>query len=162
MAPSRFTLVPAAYVFLLREGGAGPETLLQLRRDTGYMDGYWACGVAGHVEPGESVLTTAVREATEEVGAVIEAADLEPLTTMHRTGDPGGAALEQRVDFFFTVRRWSGTLQVREPDKSAGLRWFALSALPELVPPHERHVLGRLAAALDTGEPVPAVIAFGF
>lgn len=162
MPHSRFTLVPAAYVFLLRDGAGGTETLLQLRQGTGYMDGYWACGIAGHVEAGESVLATAAREAREEVGAVVEPADLEPLTTMHRTGDPWGPAIEQRVDFFFTLRRWGGALQVREPDKSDGLRWFPLTALPELVPPHERHVLGRLTAELTDGTPVPSLITFGF
>ena len=35
-----FSLVFAAYVILLREGGRGPEVLLQLRRGTGYMDGH--------------------------------------------------------------------------------------------------------------------------
>ena len=36
----RFVVVPAAYVFLLRQGDAGPEVLLQLRRGTGYMEGH--------------------------------------------------------------------------------------------------------------------------
>jgi hypothetical protein len=34
----RFTVVPASYIFLLRDGSAGTEVLLQLRRNTGYMD----------------------------------------------------------------------------------------------------------------------------
>ena len=103
-----FSLVPAAYVILLREGGRGPEVLLQLRRGTGYMDGHWACGAAGHVEAGESVLDAAVREAREEIGVVVDPRALEPLTAMHRSNDVGGAALEQRVDFFFALRRWEG------------------------------------------------------
>ena len=44
----RFQVVPAAYVVLRRDD----EVLLQLRRGTGYMDGYWACAAAGHVERG--------------------------------------------------------------------------------------------------------------
>ena len=162
MPVSRFSLVPAAYVFLLREGPAGPETLLQLRQGTGYMDGHWACGMAGHVESGESVLAAAVREAAEEVGLAIEAGDLEPLTALHRSGEVGGAALEQRVDFFFTLQRWSGRPQVREPSKTGALRWFALDALPDPMPPHERTVLGWLASSLLGGSPVPAVTTFGF
>ena len=80
---------------------AGTEVLLQLRRNTGYMDGYWATGAAGHVESGESVLQAACREAREEVGVVLAPEDLSPLTAMHRSNDVGGAAVEQRVDFFF-------------------------------------------------------------
>ena len=67
MAAHSFTLVPAAYVYLLRpdpgsmSGKAGAassatQVLLQLRRNTGYMDGHWACGASGHVEAAESVL----------------------------------------------------------------------------------------------------------
>ena len=177
MAAHSFTLVPAAYVYLLRPapdsaaGRAGStsrsesvetQVLLQLRRNTGYMDGHWACGASGHVEAAESVLETAVRETDEELGIGVEAKDLDALTAMHRTNDLGGAALEQRIDLFFTLRTWAGTPAVREPAKNAGLRWFSLTDLPEAVPPHERHVLELLAASLDGGRPVPPIITFGF
>ena len=181
MAAHSFTLVPAAYVYLLRptpdapagrtgatgEPGsrsvsAATQVLLQLRRNTGYMDGHWACGASGHVEAAESVVETALRETREELGVSVSAADLSPLTAMHRTNDLGGAALEQRIDMFFTLRTWAGTPAVREPAKNAGLRWFSLTDLPEAVPPHERHVLDLLAASLDGGEPVPPIITFGF
>lgn len=141
---------------------AGTEVLLQLRRNTGYMDGYWATGAAGHVESGESVLQTACREAREEVGVVLTPEDLSPLTAMHRSNDVGGAAVEQRVDFFFTARTWQGTPTVQEHEKDAGLSWFPLTALPALVPAHERAVLTWLARALDGGEAVPAITTFGF
>ena len=71
-----FALVPAAYLLMLRQtpprrpGGGRTEVLLQLRRNTGYMDGCWACAVAGHVEVGEPVTRTVVREAAEEAGIV--------------------------------------------------------------------------------------------
>lgn len=173
MAAHSFTLVPAAYVYLLRpapdsprdrDGAASASThvLLQLRRNTGYMDGHWACGASGHVEAAESVVETALRETREELGLAAAAADLNPLTAMHRTNDLGGAALEQRIDLFFTLRTWAGTPNVREPAKNAGLRWFSLTDLPEAVPPHERHVLELLAASLDGGKPVPPIITFGF
>ena len=177
MAVRSFTLVPAAYVYLLRPapnsaaGRAGvmsrsesaeTQVLLQLRRGTGYMDGHWACGASGHVEAAESVVETALRETLEELGVRAATADLSPLTAMHRTNDLGGAALEQRIDLFFTLRTWEGTPTVREPAKNAGLRWFSLTDLPEAVPPHERHVLELLAASLDGGKPVPPIITFGF
>ena len=60
-------MVPASYVFLLREStdGTGTEVLLQLRQGTGYMDGHWAAAAAGHIEQGESVFEAAAREAAE-------------------------------------------------------------------------------------------------
>lgn len=148
----RFRVVPAAYVLLLR----GDEVLLQLRRGTGFMDEHWACSAAGHVEAGESVLTAACREASEELGVGIAPADLGPLTAMHRTRG-NGRPIDERVDFFFSCRLWTGAPRRLEQTKSADLRWFPLAALPEPVVPHERYVLDRLR----TGE-LPAIVAFGF
>ncbi|WP_125775316.1 NUDIX hydrolase [Antribacter gilvus] len=151
-ADHRFRVVPAAYVLLRREG----QVLLQLRQGTGYLDGHWAAAAAGHVEEGESVVQAAVREAREELGIDVDPADVRPLTAMHR-GDPTGPALEQRVDFFFEVTRWSGTPELQETDKAAGLAWFSFVALPSPVVPHELAVL----RALHDGH-VPPVMTFGF
>jgi 8-oxo-dGTP diphosphatase len=139
----RFRVVPAAYVLLLRGTGRDAEVLLQLREGTGYRDGHWAAAAAGHVEADESVFAAACREAAEEVGVKIEPADLEPLTTMHRTHanhDP----IDERVDFFFGCRRWEGEPRLLEAAKAADLGWFLLAALPEPVVPHERYVLDGL------------------
>ena len=125
----RFALVPAAYVALLR----GTEVLLQQRRNTGYMDGHWTFSAAGHVERDESVYAAVVREAFEELGVRVREADLQPLCTIHRRQNERDGG--QRVDFYFTVCAWQGEPVVREPERSGGLRWAPLSALPEpLVP----------------------------
>lgn len=145
---TRTRLVAAAYVVLRR----GSQVLLQLRQGTGYMDGHWAV-LAGHLEPDESVLDGAAREAFEEAGVVVASADLRPLTTFHRF-QPGGPAIEQRVDFFFEVDRWTGEPTVLEPEKCAAMQWWDLAALPEPVVPHELVVLQHLAA----GTPPPAVL----
>jgi ADP-ribose pyrophosphatase len=141
-----FRVVPAAYVLLLR-GDETPEVLLQLRRGTGYRDGHWAAAAAGHVEADESVLVAACREAREELGVGIGTADLIPLTTMHRTAG-NGLPIDERVDFFFTCRRWSGDPRRVERAKAADLGWFPLDALPEPVVPHERFVLDGLRTGL--------------
>ena len=124
----RFVVVPAAYVVFLREREGRPEVLLQLREGTGYMDGHWANAAAGHVERGE----------------------------MHRTGAPG-PPIDERVDYFFSTRSWTGEPRIVEPDKCADLRWFRLDALPEPVVQHELRVL----SLLRTGE-VPPILAHGF
>ena len=43
----RFVVVPASYVFLMRDGAGGTEVLLQLRQNTGYMDDHWAAARPG-------------------------------------------------------------------------------------------------------------------
>ncbi len=148
----RFVVVPASYVFFLREGDVGTQVLLQLRQNTGYRDGYWAA-VAGHVERGETAYDAARREAREEVG--VEVGELTFLTTMHRT--QRAAPIDERVDFFFSAREWTGELRIVEPVKCAELRWFPLADPPERVSPHEGVVLGVLRDGA-----VPAYVSYGF
>ncbi len=155
----RFVVVPASYVFLLR--GDGPptgatEVLLQLRQNTGYMDGHWAAAAAGHVERGETAYDAARREAAEELD--IRDLALEFVTSMQRTqhADP----IDERIDFFFTARSWSGEPRIVEPAKCAELRWCRLDgidSLPGPVVPHEREVLLRLREGY-----VPSYTSFGF
>lgn len=149
----RFVVVPASYVFLLRDGATGIEVLLQLRQNTGYMDGHWAAAAAGHVERGETALDAAHREAAEEIA--VTALDLEFVTAMQRTrhADP----IDERIDFFFTARYWSGEPRIVEPAKCAELRWCPLDALPEPVVPHELEVLRGLRSGTTT-----AYSTFGF
>jgi len=148
----RFRVVPAAYVIFRR----GDEVLLQLRQHTGYRDGFWATAAAGHVEEDESVFAAASREAAEELGISIAVADLEPLCCMHRTHG-NHDAIDERADFFFECRRWSGEARIMEPRKNAALRWFRLTDLPVPVVPHELLVLERLRAG-----DLPPVVTFGF
>jgi len=149
---SRFRVVPAAYVVLRRDD----EVLLQLRQNTGYRDGHWATAAAGHVEQGESVFEAACREAREELGIQVRVQDLVPLTGMHRTHG-NGRPVDERVDWFFECRHWTGTPRLVETHKAADLRWFALDALPDPVVPHERYVFERMYAG-----DLPAVVTFGF
>ncbi|NPC97418.1 NUDIX domain-containing protein [Nocardioides sp. zg-DK7169] len=149
----RFVVVPAAYVFPVRDGPHGREVLLQLRRGTGFMDEHWAAGAAGHVERGETAYDAARREAAEEIGVHDLALDF--LTTLQRTG--GGEPIGERVDFFFTARSWRGTPRVVEPHRCAALRWFPLAALPDPVVPHERVVLEAIAAGT-----APPYLTLGF
>ena len=151
---SRFLVVPAAYVFLMRPGavGSSQQVLLQLRTGTGYMDDHWAAA-AGHVERGESVFAAAAREAAEEIG--VRDVDLVPLCAMHRTGE--GDPIDERVDFFFAATSWSGQPRILEPARCADLGWFPLDDLPEPVVPHELAVLDAVRAGA-----VPPILAHGF
>jgi 8-oxo-dGTP diphosphatase len=149
----RFAIVPAAYVFLLRDGASGTEVLLQLRQNTGYMDEHWAAAAAGHVERGETAYDAAHREALEELG--VADLDLSFVTSMQRTRHAD--SIDERVDFFFTARSWTGEPRIVEPDKAADLRWCPLADLPEPVVPHERAVLEALRSGTAT-----AYSTFGF
>ena len=146
-----FSLIPAAYVALVRDG----QVLLQQRQNTGYMDGHWSFSAAGHVERDESAHAAAAREALEELGVRVDESDLEPLCTIHRrqSEHDGG----QRVDFFFTTSTWSGEAVVREPLRSGGILWADLSALPGPLVPVDAIAL----EMLRSGER-QAIVHFGF
>ncbi|EON22244.1 MULTISPECIES: NUDIX domain-containing protein [Nocardioides] len=136
-----FVVVPASYVYLLRDGEDGSaEVLLQLRQGTTYMDGHWAAAAAGHVERGETAFVAAQREATEELG--ITDVELAFEFTMQRT--QGGEPIDERVDFFFTARAWAGEPRIVEPDKCGELRWCSLADLPQPMVPHEAYALDNL------------------
>ena len=150
---SRFVVVPASYVFLLRDGIGGIEVLLQLRQNTGFMDHNWAAAAAGHVEKGETAYDAAHREAREEIG--VSDLDLRFVTAMQRTRT--GEAIDERIDFFFTARSWTGDPRIVEPEKCAELRWCLLDDLPNPTVPHELAVL----QAIRTGR-TTAYSTFGF
>lgn len=137
-----FALVPASYVYLLRDGEQGTEVLLQQRGDVPYMPGHWAAGAAGKADRSEDAVSAAVRELAEELDVV--AHDLTFEFTMQRTQH--GPAIEERADFFFTARSWSGTPRIVEPDKCSALAWFPLDALPSPLVPHEAHALAHLGS----------------
>ena len=140
----RFALVPASYVYLLRDGVSGTEVLLQQRGPVPYMPGHWAAAAAGHVERGETAYDAACREALEELGITDVA--LEFAFTMQRTQHAG--AIEERVDWFFTARSWVGEPRVVEPEKCAGIGWFPLDDLPSPTVPHEAHALAHLSSGV--------------
>jgi 8-oxo-dGTP pyrophosphatase MutT (NUDIX family) len=146
----RFVVVPASYVFLLRDD----QVLLQLRQNTGYMDDHWAAAAAGHVERGETAYDAARREALEELGVTDLA--LAFVTAMQRT--QSGEPIDERIDFFFTCRSWTGTPRIMEAAKAAALDWFPLDQLPDPVVPHELKVL----RGISSPDGIAAYSTFGF
>lgn len=155
---SRFSVIPAVYLLLLRGEADGLEVLLQLRGPaTSYLPGHWASAAAGHVEQGESVYAATVREAGEELGILVDPGDLHPLCTMQRTLPGVTDPVEQRVDFFLTARHWVGNPSIREPDKCVELGWFSPAALPVPMVPHEHYLLARVPSGR-----VPALLTFGY
>ena len=152
MTDSLYALVPASYLLLQR----GSEVLLQRRAATGYMDGHWVAGAAGHVEPGETAPEAAAREALEELGIEVRTDDLRLLTVMQRT-DGTKDAREQRVDWFFAAHRWTGAPHIMEPHKCAEVAWHTLDRLPSPIPGYERMVI----EGLTTGD-LPLCTAVGF
>ncbi|WP_342481849.1 NUDIX domain-containing protein [Paenibacillus sp. FSL L8-0340] len=117
---SEFRLLSVVHVIMIRN-----QQLLLLRRfNTGHDDGYYALP-AGRLERGEGVMAAAIREVQEECGALIAPGDLEMTGVMHIK-----TSHDERVDFFFIAKQWSGEISNAEPHKCDDLRWFPLDRLP--------------------------------
>lgn len=99
------------------------RVLLHLRKNTGYFDGHYSF-IAGHVEDGESATDAIIREACEEGGIQINAAQVKVVHVRHRKSD------RLNVDVFFECSAWQGAITNKEPEKCDALTFFALDRLP--------------------------------
>ena len=127
----RFTIVPAVYLILIRDG----EVLLGRRRNTGFHDGEYMLP-SGHVDGGETFREAMIREAKEEIGIVLDSKDLRLVHTMHRKSGE-----QERGDFFFTTERWEGEPKNIEGEKCDHLDWFPMAALPDNTIPYVRFTM---------------------
>ncbi|MFG2976778.1 NUDIX domain-containing protein [Streptomyces sp. NPDC048331] len=123
----RHTVPVDVHLVLRRDGGRGPEVLLSRRAGPVYATGLWHLP-SGHLDPGEDMVEGVIREAREETGVLIAAADVTAAVTVHHRPPRGGAS---RIGVFFEVRRWEGRPGVREPDRCDGMGWYPLDALPD-------------------------------
>ncbi|MGW7332429.1 phosphotransferase [Streptomyces sp. NPDC054840] len=123
----RHTVPVDVHLVLRRDGDRGPEVLLSRRAGPVYATGLWHLP-SGHLDPGEDMVEGVIREAREETGVLIAAADVTAAVTVHHRPPRGGSS---RIGVFFEVRRWAGLPRVTEPDRCDGMGWYPLGTLPE-------------------------------
>lgn len=132
MNRERFTLRAAVYLMLIKDG----NILLVRRFNTGWQDGKYSL-ISGHIDGGETVKQTMVREAKEEAGINLDPRNLHVVRTMHRKSNDN---LEY-IDFFLTADKWQGKPQIIEHDKCDDMKWFPLKNLPKILLPHIRQAI---------------------
>lgn len=125
----RYMVKSAAYLCLFREQNGKKQILLSRRQNTGYMDGKYDMVVSGHVESGETLTKTLVREAQEEAGIEISEDDLEFLMLF----DESSTGYHK---VFFQTSRYSGEPRIMEPEKCAERLWADVDNLPADIIPH--------------------------
>ena len=121
----RFKVPVAVVVMITRVCGGKRQLLLQRRSNTGFGDGKWDFACSGHVEEGERLRETCVRECREELGISSKPEDFAFFTLIYKR-DPGATY----VNAYFCLTEYAGTPSVCEESKCSALGWFDESALP--------------------------------
>ena len=112
-------------VFIIMRNDKG-EVLLQQRANTNFLAGYYDFACSGHVDAGESIHETAIRELREEVGVIAQQQDLRLIHVNQNFLDV------PYMNFTFVLDKWQGEPSICEPDKCSDLRFFATDNLPDL------------------------------
>jgi ADP-ribose pyrophosphatase YjhB (NUDIX family) len=122
--------------------GSGDTILLERRRDCGW----WGLP-GGKVEPGESLVDTAVREVCEETGLAVEVTHLIGVYSDPRgriVTYPDNGDVVQLIDVIVGARVLSGSLLCSQ--ESEEVRFFTLAQLPEeIVPPARQPIADAFA-----------------
>lgn len=132
----------ASYVILRKNG----KIAFVLRENTAWMNGYYGLP-SGKVENGETYLQAAVREAKEEAGVDIKAADLQPVHTIHRK-EPEMTW----VDVYFEATKWQGEPYNAEPHVHSELAWLDPKKLPKNVISSVKYALEQIEAGVTYAE----------
>lgn len=119
------------------------HVLLMHRTHTQHHPNVWAIP-GGAMEVGEIAFDTAVREAQEELGIIIEPASCRMVHIMH-TNHPD----RQSLGFYLLVESWQGEPVNKEPEKHGAIAWFALDQLPADTSPYAQLVLSKLQNTTD-------------
>jgi len=131
MQKERFKITPSVYLVLIKDN----KILLSRRYNTGYFDGNYSFP-AGHLDGNETLKQAMVRETKEEINALLDPADLELVHIINRR-----IPNDERVDFFFTAKKWQGKPRIMESDKCDDLSWFESNNLPKNIIPYIRQAI---------------------
>lgn len=121
----RFCTPSAVIVLLLKNVDGKRKILLQRRQNTGFADGMWDLSCSGHVERGESMKDTCVRECREELGVIIDKNDLSFLTFIHKKD---GEIVYYNA--YFCCNNFIHEPTICESNKCSEISWFDINELP--------------------------------
>lgn len=133
MPKKRFKIIPAVYLILVKNN----KILLMRRFNTGYQDGKYSLP-AGHKEAGENPTEALTREVKEEIGIDIVPT---PYHLVHIMARMQGVDSE-RIDLFFHVGKWKGSITNCEPEKCDHIEWFDIDNLPNETIPYIQEAIG--------------------
>ncbi len=113
----------AIFVVLEKEG----KIFMLRRSNTGWSDGLFTVP-AGHVDKGDFVIESAIKETKEEAGVTLLPENLEFIHV--------DFIRDEYVNFYFKASIWTGEPCVGEPEMASEGVWCDLNNLPDdIVPP---------------------------
>lgn len=121
-------------LLLMRENKGKKEVLLQLRQNTGYMDGMYDFTCGGHVEKNESYAKAMIRKSSEEIGITIKEEDLIFLIVFHHFQD-------DYVQVVFTANNYEEVPTIKESDLCKELLWVDINSIPENTIPYVKNIV---------------------
>ncbi|MBR5130217.1 MAG: NUDIX domain-containing protein [Alphaproteobacteria bacterium] len=113
----------ASVSFIIKQDN---KFLLFYRTDGYFKDGWWVLP-AGHIESDETATQAVVREAKEELGIDVDIEDVEFAHIVHNL-----VGENKRMDFYFIVKKFNGTVQNLEPSKCSKMLFFDKDNLPSI------------------------------
>jgi 8-oxo-dGTP diphosphatase len=119
VSADRFHLAAAVYGVLVEND----RVLLICRAGSSYRDGQLSLP-AGHLDGGEDAVSGLARELREELRIDADPGSCRLAVVLHRAAERPGD--DEYLDLVFTVRAWSGTPSIGEPDKCTELVWAPL------------------------------------
>ena len=121
----RFMIKCAVFLILTKIENNKEYILLQRRYNTGILDGQYDVSSSGHLENGETLKESIIRETKEEIGIDINTKDLNYVCTMHANFKNGEYLLVA-----FSTRKYKGIPKIMEINKCDALSWFDINNLP--------------------------------
>lgn len=117
----------ASHVWTWRQTDTGIEVLLQKRSsDKITWPDCFDVSAAGHIDPGEDPVVSALREIQEEIGVTVPEADLQFISAArYRIVAPTGA-IENEIAFIYLAKLAADTTFTLQESEVAGLEWRSL------------------------------------
>jgi len=135
MDNNRFTLFASVHILFLKEG----KILLSLRKNVS-SNGLYGL-VAGHIDGGETVTQTIIRETKEEAGIDLKPEDFEITTVCHSFSRHNQ---KEFIQFYAVCKSWQGEIVNNEPEKCSELKFFPVESLPQNIVPYLKDAINKV------------------
>lgn len=104
--------------------------------------------MGGHLDGNEEIISAAIREIKEEIGADIRSEDLTLKTICHSNKG------KEYLQFYFECCKWTGKIENKEPHKCKSLEWHEWNNIPENTCSYIKEAIEKINAGISFYEDV--------